>query len=78
MRRLKFIWNALPDSAKRAVHTFYQTFAAMFLLGLGDVFDAFQGHGLAAGKSALLALVGAAFAASISALKSTIIDVKKR
>lgn len=57
------------EALKRAFHTFYQAFIPVFLAGVLNVLGAFQ-TGLGAGKSALLALLAAAVAAGISALKS--------
>ena len=58
------------DDVKRVVWTALQAFIAVFLLGLNDVFDAFKAGGLDAAQAAGLALVGAAVAAAISALKN--------
>ena len=58
------------DDVKRVVWTALQAFIAVFLLGLNDVFDAFKAGGLDAAQAAGLALVGAAVAAAVSALKN--------
>jgi len=58
------------DDLKRVLHTAIQAFIAVFVLGLGDVLNAFKGSGLDAAKAAGLALVGAAIAAAVSALKN--------
>ena len=58
------------DDVKRVVWTALQAFIAVFLLGLNDVFDAFKAGGLDAAQATGLALVGAAVAAAISALKN--------
>lgn len=59
----------MKDLLKRAFHTFWQTFAVVFMAGLFDVFNAFQ-KDVNAGKVALVALALAAAAAGLSALKT--------
>lgn len=65
----------MNDLYKRALHTAWQAGATVFLLGLLDVFNAFQ-NGLQPGKAALLALAGAAVGASLSAVKTYIAQTK--
>lgn len=55
----------------RAFHTFWQSFLAVFVLGITPVIsDVLSTHTLSGTKSALLALVVAAAAAGLSALKN--------
>lgn len=55
----------------RAFHTFWQAFLAVFVLGLTPVIrDVLSTGTLSGSKSALLALVVAAVAAGLSALKN--------
>jgi hypothetical protein len=65
----------MSDLLKRALHTAWQTGLTVFLLGLVDVFNAFQ-RGLEPGKAALLGLAGAAVAAALSALKTYVSQTK--
>lgn len=72
--KLKSIWLSLPDEVKRAIHTFYQTFVATFLVGIEGVFNT---HSLPAAKTALVALCAASLAASFSALKSLYVSSRR-
>jgi len=63
-------WGFTKDDLKRVVWTAVQAFVAVLALGLSDVLNAFKGGGLDAAKAAGLALIGAAIAAAISALKN--------
>lgn len=66
----------MNDLLKRAFHTFWQTFVVVFGAGLLDVFQAFQ-NDVHAGKAALVALVLAAVAAGLSALKTLLAPAVK-
>jgi len=69
--KLKSLWNKLPDGVKRVVHTFWQSFLGVFLLGItGIVSNLLSTHSLSDARSALVALVAAAVAAALSAVKS--------
>lgn len=58
----------------RAVHTFWQAFLAVFALGVTGVLSvALQTHSVPATEDALIALLVAAIAAGLSALKTMII-----
>jgi hypothetical protein len=61
------------DDLKRAVWTFLQAFVVVFAAGLSDLLDAFKADGLDAGTSAAVALVVAAIAAGLSALKNLVL-----
>lgn len=55
----------------RVFHTFWQAFVAVFILGITPVVsDVLNTHSLSGAKTALLALVVAAAAAGLSALKN--------
>lgn len=75
LNKLKSLLRGLwaNDNVRRVVHTFLQAFIAVFVVGLTNVLNAFQNNGLAAGKAALLALVGAAIAAALSAVKNAVV-----
>lgn len=62
----------MSDLLKRSLHTFWQTGLVVFLGGITNVINAFQGSGLDAGKSALLALLLGAVAAGFSAVKTAV------
>lgn len=70
MNKLVSLWNSLPDSVKRAVHTFYQTFLATIAVGFTPVYTALINGHFNEAKVALFALVVAAGAAGISAVKA--------
>jgi len=63
-------WGFTKDDVKRVLWTGVQAFVAVLALGLTDVLEAFKGGGLEAAKAVGLALIGAAIAAAISALKN--------
>ena len=63
-------WGFTKDDVKRVLWTALQAFVAVLALGLTDVLEAFKGGGLEAAKAVGLALIGAAIAAAISALKN--------
>jgi len=62
------------DDLKRVLWTAAQAFVAVLALGLTDVLNAFKGSGLEAAKAVGLALIGAAIAAAISALKNGLLQ----
>ena len=62
------------DDVKRVLWTALQAFVAVLALGLVDVLSAFKGGGLDAAQAAGLALIGAAIAAAISAVKNLLLD----
>jgi len=61
------------DDLKRVLWTAVQAFVAVLALGLTDVLNAFKGSGLEGAKAVGLALIGAAIAAAISALKNAVL-----
>jgi hypothetical protein len=61
------------DDFKRVLWTAAQAFVAVLALGLTDVLNAFKGSGLEGAKAVGLALIGAAIAAAISAVKNLIL-----
>ena len=63
-------WGFTRDDLKRVLWTAVQAFVAVLALGLTDVLEAFKGGGLEGAKAVGLALIGAAIAAAISALKN--------
>lgn len=54
----------------RAVHTFWQTFLAVFIAGATPIMPMVLGHSYGDARTATLALVGAALAAALSATKT--------
>lgn len=62
------------DDLKRVVWTAIQAFVAVFVLGVGDVLNAFTHEGSEVGASALLALCGAALAGAVSAIKNLVLS----
>ena len=67
-------WGFTKDDVKRVLWTALQAFVAVLALGLTDVLEAFKGGGLEAAKAVGLALIGAAIAAAISALKNGLLQ----
>lgn len=67
--------KSTKDLLTRAMHTFWQTYLAVFFLGLTDVVGAFQ-KDVGAGKAALAALIVGAAAAGLSAAKTALWSVK--
>jgi len=68
--KLKALWVSLPDWLRRALHTFWQTFFSVFLLGITDVLNA---GSWSDARVALIALATAALASAFSALKATLV-----
>lgn len=66
----------MNDVLMRAFHSFWQSFVVVFFGGLWNVLSAFQGGGLSGGKAAVVALVLAAVAAGLSALKTMFVATK--
>lgn len=56
------------DILERATKTFVQAFLGVFVMAFANLFDAVSKQGLSGLKSAVVALLGAALAAGISAL----------
>lgn len=59
------------DLVNRAVHTFIQAFVAVFIVGVTQIINT---PNLSDAKTALVALVTAAIAAGISAVKTVIVN----
>lgn len=74
MNKLKTIWNGLPEGVKRVVHTFWQTFLAVFLIGLPVIVAVLKAHGVSEAEKALLSLVTASAAAAFAAVKSIVVS----
>lgn len=55
---------------RRILWTALQTFVAVFVAGLNDVLNGFQGAGLSGAKAAGVALIAAALAAVLSVVKN--------
>jgi hypothetical protein len=71
LAKVKSLWFRLPDRLRRVIHTFYQTFLGVFLLGISGVLSSLLSTGdWNAAASALLSLAAAALAAAISAVKN--------
>lgn len=70
MKTLKALWNGLPDGIKRAIHTFWQTFASVFVLGLSGVVVS---QNFSEARVALYALAASAFASALSAAKAALL-----
>lgn len=69
--KVKALWNRLPDNFKRPLHTFWQAFVAVFLVGASGILSALlKTHNVNDAESALLALITAAFAAGCAAVKA--------
>ena len=62
------------DDAKRAAWTFAQAFVVVLGAGMSNLLDAFKAGGLDGAQAAGLALVSAALAAGISALKNAVLS----
>lgn len=74
MNKLVSLWNNLPDGVKRVVHTFYQAFLGVFLLGFtGILTDLINTGNWDAAQTALVALASAALAAALSAVKAAVV-----
>lgn len=65
--------NFTKDDVKRVVWTFVQAFVIVFAAGIGDLVNAFKSGGLDAAQAAIVALICAAGAAGISALKNLLL-----
>ena len=68
-----FSFGFTLDDVKRVLWTAAQAFVAVLALGLIDVLNAFRGTGLEGAKAVGLALIGAAIAAAISAVKNLLL-----
>lgn len=69
--------NNQKDLLMRALHTFWQTFAAVFLAGAtGLLSNLLNTHNFSDAKSAVVALVISAIAAAASAVKTMIVQTK--
>lgn len=74
MNKLQNLWNRLPDDVKRVIHTFWQTFLAVFVLGITGILTALlRTHNISDAESAVVALVGASAAAGFSAVKGLLV-----
>jgi len=74
LSKLKALWNGLPDSVKRVIHAFWQTFAGVFVIGLPVILAVLKAHGVSEAEKALLSLVSAAGAAGFSAVKALVVS----
>ena len=62
------------DAVMRVVHTFWQSFLGVFLLGITTVLSSLLStHNFSDARSALVALVVAAVAAAFSAVKAALV-----
>lgn len=57
----------------RAVHTFWQAFLAVFIVGISPIMPMVLGHSYGDAKTAVLSLIGAAVAAGLSAAKTVVV-----
>lgn len=64
MNKLTSFWHSLPDSVKRIIHTFWQSFVAALLVSVWTVND------IETAKIALFAAV----AAGLSAVKAFVVN----
>lgn len=72
---IKRVWA--NDNVRRVAHTFWQSFAAVFLVGItGIVSGMLSTHNISDGSTALLALVTSAVAAGLAALKGLYVTKK--
>lgn len=78
MNKLKtFLYKFWNSEGRRVVHTFWQSFLAVFILGAtGILSNVLNTHNLADAKSALVALVVAAAAAGLAAIKAAYVSQK--
>jgi hypothetical protein len=76
MQKVKDIYRALVNNehVMRVVHTFWQTFLAVFLIGLPVILSALKAHGVSEAEKALLSLVSASAAAGFAAVKALIVS----
>lgn len=71
---VKSLWNKLPDGVRRIIHTFWQAFLGVFVLGVTSVLSGLLSTGnFSDAKSALVALVSAAVAAAFAAVKAALV-----
>ena len=61
---------------KKAFHTFWQAFLAVFFVGVPLVVATLKTGGLQTGEHALIALLTAAVAAGLSALKTGFLNIR--
>lgn len=79
MNKLKQLVRRLWSNimVRRAVHTFWQAFLSVFLLGMPVIVSTFNLHGIAETQSAVLALLIASGAAGLAALRTGIANILK-
>lgn len=65
----------IKDLVERALWTFFQAFVVVLGAGLLNVLNAFHNN-LSDGKAAAVALIAAAVAAGISAVKTTVVSIR--
>lgn len=77
MQKIKLYIQKLASSTvlRKAFHTFWQTFLATVLVGEPMVEATVRSGGLQAGETAIIALLTAALAAGLSALKNSAVNV---
>lgn len=77
MNRLKLLVRRLWSNVlvRRTVHTFWQAFLSVFLLGMPVIVNTFHLHGVAETEQALLALLIASGAAGLAALRTGVSNV---
>ena len=68
------IWSL--TIVKRTVHTFWQAFLAVFVVGIPLVTSATSTGGIKAGEKAIISLLTAAVAAGLAALKAAVINYR--
>lgn len=56
----------------RPLHTFWQSFVGVFVLGISPIITDITSHHFADAKIALIALISAALAAGLSAVKNSV------
>lgn len=71
------MWLTAHPVARKPLNTLWQSFAVVFAAGLSNVTNAFAHGGLKAAQAALLALILAAGAAALSALKTATVEMLK-
>ncbi len=71
MQTIKALWRGLPDWLQRAIHTFWQTFASTFVIGLVPIVADLTSFSDT--KLALIALATASFASALSAFKAVLV-----
>ena len=78
MNKIKSLWTSLPDSVRRVIHAFWQSFISVFVLGILSVVSGLMStHDVSVATAALVALVVAAVTSGLSAVKGLAVAAHK-